>query len=125
MGEKVGFMSMLLIFALFFIPFLFTTFTNQVDSSNVLTASTEMQQLIKSEGGITLKVSEAGKRLKEKGINTIYRINEEREVSIELINAFAEAGANLPGQEVGETIKVTYEKNGFKTSNTVRILKRR
>lgn len=129
MGEKVGFMTVLLIFGVFVIPILFSNYIDNVKANKVLTASTEMQQLIQAEGGINKKVIDAGERLKEQGIKTWYAISSYaggQKYPFDLIKAGVESnGSVFTDLDLGTEISIDYEFDGFTTSNTITILNRK
>lgn len=110
MGEKKGFLAVMLIFGLFMIPLLFNIYTNNVKTSKLLTISTEMQQLVSTEGGITNKVKNAVTKLQGEGIKI----------------EFKDGNGNVVNNKVpvGEEIFIYYDYDGFKTSNSVIITKR-
>lgn len=110
MGEKIGFMTVLIIFVMVLLPVLFTSFKSHVEGSTLLNISTEMQQLVSAEGGVTDKVENVVDSLESKGV----------EVTITDKSGNAVTG-KVP---VGERVYLTYEKDGFKTRNSVVILKR-
>lgn len=110
MGEKLGFMTVLLIFAIAVIPALFVSWQSHVEGSTLLNVSTEMQQLVSAEGGVTDKVQNAVSALEKRGID----------VSIQ-----DESGNSVTGKvPVGEKLIMTYTIDNFKTENEVVILKR-
>lgn len=110
MGEKTGFLMVLVIFGAFIVPILIGSFISHWEGSQVLTVSTEMQQLVSAEGGLTPKVQQAIDNFGSKGL------------AITLTDS---TGAPLTGKApVGETIKMTYEFNDFKTENQTIVLTR-
>jgi len=110
MGEKTGFITVLLLFAIGIFPILLNTFTSQVNSSKILTVSTEIQQLVTAEGGVTDKVKKAVDKLDSQG----YHIE------------FTDSNGNpVTGKvDVGKEVVINYEFNGFETSNSTIIMKR-
>lgn len=110
MGEKVGFMTVLLLFSVFIIPFLLHGYKEQVDSSKFLTMSNEIKQMVASEGGVTEKVKDVANTLKERGV----KIN------------FADAEGNTVDGKVnaGDKIIITYNYKDYQTENSVVVLRR-
>ncbi|MEL3959566.1 hypothetical protein NST17_20650 [Caldifermentibacillus hisashii] len=110
MGEKLGFMTVLLIFSIAVIPTLFVSFQSHVEGSTLLNISTEMQQLVSAEGGVTNKVQNAVSALEKRGVD---------------ITIQDESGKNVTGKvPVGEKVVMTYKMDNFQTKNEVTILKR-
>ncbi|WP_047980657.1 hypothetical protein [Ornithinibacillus contaminans] len=110
MGEKTGFQLVLVIFAIFIIPLLISTFSDHVKTGKLLTVSNEFQQLVSAEGGVTTKVKNRVSQEAEKGINITFQ---------------TEDGRNVNGVvPVGEEITIHYEYGELDTSNRVLILKR-
>lgn len=110
MGEKTGLMTGLLIIALVVLPVLIASFVGYVKTGKLLTASTEVQQLVSAEGGVTDTVESEISRLANKGIA----------ISIEDKNGNPVTG-KVP---VGEKITIHYQYGDKSTSNQVLILKR-
>lgn len=110
MGEKTGFLTVLLIFGIGIIPLLLSTFQDHVTSSKLLTLSTEMQQLVSSEGGVTDKVNNVVSEFENRGVNI----------------SFADKNGNtISGKvPVGQEVFMTYEFRDFETSNSTIILRR-
>lgn len=67
MEQKLGFMGVLFIFAVFVVPLLVQTFDGHVKGGKVLNVSTELQQMISAEGGVTPAVTTAIDKLNAKG----------------------------------------------------------
>lgn len=110
MGEKTGFMFVLLIFSITLLPFLLNTFEKQTHSSKLLTLTTEVQQMVSAEGGVTNKVKDLTSAVREKDV---------------FIEYFDTQGSPITGKvDVGEEIIIKYEYRGFKTENSVVILRR-
>lgn len=124
MGEKVGFMTVLFIVGTFVIPLLLSNFIDNVKANKVLTASTEMQQLIQAEGGLTDKVLDAARNLKKKGINTAYGIDGSYKMTLDQIEFILRMGGSIKDFQIGTQVEVDYDFDGFKTSNTITILNR-
>lgn len=110
MGEKMGFMTVILIFGIGVLPLLFTAFSSHVSTGKLLTVSTEMQQLVSAEGGVTEKVNDSVQRLENRGFEITFKDRN---------------GNPVNGQvAVGETIYINYSVKDFETSNQVLITKR-
>ncbi|MFD2658476.1 hypothetical protein [Gracilibacillus thailandensis] len=110
MGEKTGFMTVLFIFGAFVIPFMLTMYINNIEGSKLLTLSTEMQQMVSAEGGVTDKVEHAVNELSGKGVEITFKDS---------------AGNPVTGRvPVGEKINIHYKYGDFETSNSTTILKR-
>lgn len=110
MGEKTGFMTVLFIFGAFILPLLLRVYIDNVHTQQLLTVSTEMQQLVSAEGGVTERVQNVANQLKEKGLTITFK---------------DENGNPVAGKvPVGKQIIMDYQYNGFKTSNSTIILKR-
>ncbi|RKJ25527.1 hypothetical protein D7X33_43515 [Butyricicoccus sp. 1XD8-22] len=110
MGEKTGFMGVLLIFAIFIVPFLFNMFDNQVKGSKLLSLSNEVQQLVVAEGDITPTVKNVVNDLRQKGVTIEFRDKSNRVIN------------SSPG--LGEKVVMVYKYDGFETSNSATITKR-
>lgn len=110
MGEKMGFMTVILIFGIGVLPLLFSAFTSHVTTGKLLTISTEMQQLVSAEGGVTEKVNNEVQGLEDSGFEI----------------TFTDNGGNPVNSQVtvGETIYINYSIKDFETSNQVLITKR-
>lgn len=110
MGEKVGFLTVLLLFGVGIIPILISTFNDHTQNAKLLTISTEMQQMVAAEGGVTPTVNEHVSSLSEKGYE---------------IRFFDENGSPVTGvMPVGETIFIKYKKGDYVTSNKALITRR-
>lgn len=110
MGEKTGFMTVLFIFGIFIMPIMMTLYINNVEGSKMLSLSTEMQQLVSAEGGVTSRVQEAANKLAEQGVTITFTDNN---------------GNTVYGKvPAGETVNIHYKYKGFETSNSTTILKR-
>ncbi|MEC1158682.1 hypothetical protein [Cytobacillus horneckiae] len=111
MGEKLGFIKILLIAVVFVIPIFLLVFKTQVDNTKLLNVSVEVQQLVSAEGGLSSKVSKVISEFEKKGLQ------------IELKDA---AGNRVNGKvDVGEDVYITYKYKGAVTSNKTTILKRK
>jgi len=110
MGEKIGFMTVLLLFGVFIVPFLLLGFIGQVESSKFLTIANEVQQLVSAEGGVTEKVHSVVSDLEEKGV-----FIEFSDVEGQPINDKVDAG---------EEVIINYNFKDFNTKNSVTVLKR-
>lgn len=110
MGEKVGFMKVLLIFGAFIVPFIFNVYINHVQGAKLLSLSTEVQQLVSAEGGVTPRVEQLVNEFAEKGVS----------ITFEDENGNAVTGT-VP---VGEKITIHYKYQDLETSNSTTILKR-
>lgn len=110
MSEKIGFIGVLLIFAIGVIPFLFNTFDNQVKASKLMSLSNEVQQLVVAEGDITPTVNNVVDDFREKGVTIEFRDENNNVID------------DSPG--LGEKINIYYEYDGFELSNSVIITKR-
>lgn len=110
MGEKTGFMTVLLIFGAFLIPIMLTLYINNIEGSKLLSLSTEMQQLVSAEGGVTDKVQHAVDTFAENRVEITFKDSEGNPVT-----------GRVP---VGEEITINYKYKGFETSNSTTILKR-
>jgi hypothetical protein len=110
MGEKTGFLTVLLLFGIAILPLLFNTYNSQVKTAKLLTISNEMQQLVASEGGVTDRVKNAVNKLKDQGVDITFKDKN---------------GNTVNGKvAVGETVIMHYDYDGFKTSNSTIIMKR-
>lgn len=110
MSEKVGFMSVLLIFAIMVIPFLFNMFDKQVKASKLLSLSNEVQQLIIAEGDISNRVKTEVNNLKNKGVTIEFRDKNNNKIE------------RSPG--LGEKVIIVYKYDGYETNNSVTLNKR-
>lgn len=110
MGEKTGFMGVLIILAVGVIPFLFNLFDTQVKTNKLMSLSNEVQQLVVAEGDITPTVRSVVNGFKEKGINIEFR-----DKNGNIIHS-------SPG--IGEKLYIHYEYDGFKMKNSVILTKR-
>src|SRR5690625_2790847 len=111
MGEKIGFMTVLLLFGVFIVPFLLLGFIGQVESSKFLTIANEVQQLVSAEGGDTEKVHSVVSDLEEKGV-----FIEFSDVEGQPMNDKVDAG---------EEVIINYNFKDFNTKNSVTVLKRK
>lgn len=110
MGEKTGFMTVLLIFGAFVLPLLLIMYINNVEGSKLLSLSTEVQQLVSAEGGVSDRVEQLVNDLADKGVDITFRDN---------------SGNTITGRvPVGETVNIHYKYKDFETSNSTTILKR-
>ncbi|MGE7924695.1 hypothetical protein ACQKND_16150 [Viridibacillus arvi] len=110
MDQKVDFMTTLLIFAVCVIPLSFNLFVGQVKSNEVMNTSTELRQLIATEGGVTTRVESTVNKLKAKGF----------EVEFETEDG-SSANGILP---VGTVVKVLIGLDEFETSDVVIVNRR-
>lgn len=95
MGEKIGFLTAIMLLGVFVIPFLMNQQSYNVQSSALLNVSTEFQKLVADEGGNTSKVKEATSYLKKKGLD---------------IKMTDTNGNPIEGkQDVGTHINISYE----------------
>lgn len=115
MGEKLGFLFTIAIFAMSLLPLGLDAFTFNVRTSQFLNAATEMQQVVKEEGGIT---------------DRVHYINDNSSISYTFKN---KDGQIIDGkQDVGEVIYIEYQydwkgiytQKTFKTINTVLVDRR-
>lgn len=110
MGEKTGFMTVLLIFAVGILPLLLTGFLEQVKSNKFLTMTNEIHQMVGSEGGVTSEVRNTVDVLEGEGIK---------------IDFSNKNGYPVVGKvRAGEKITINYEFDGYKTKNSVTVLRR-
>ena len=110
MGEKTGFLLVLLIFGVAIIPFMLNGFDKQVKSSKLLSLSNEVQQLVSAEGGVSDKVQNVSDQFREKG------------VTIEFTDKH---GNPITGKvNAGDEVFIQYEFDGFETKNSVVVLRR-
>jgi|SRR5690625_3849179 len=110
MGEKTGFMTVLIIFAIGVIPFLFSMFDTQVKSSKLLALSSEVNQLMVAEGDITPTVNNVVSNFEAKGVVIEFRDKNDNIIT------------SSPG--IGEKIVVVYKIDDFEVSNSVIVNKR-
>ena len=110
MGEKKGFLTVLLIFSVFILPFLIHTFFTQVEGQKVMGLSTEIQQLVQTEGGVSSNVQNVVDKLSERGIEITFYDDEGNPIN-----------SQVP---VGERINIHYKYKDWKTTNSVVNLKR-
>lgn len=115
MGEKMGLLFTVAIFAMGLLPFLLDMFTFNVQTTQFLNAATEMQQLVTEEGGITDRVR---------------YVQDHTAITYVFTN---EAGEVVNGNsEIGEVIYIDYRykwkglfsEQLLKTANTVRVARR-
>ena len=110
MGEKIGFMTTLLIFGIGIIPLLISTFTDHTQSAKLLTISTEVQQMVTAEGGVTEIVEGVVSNLANQGVE---------------VSFWDKEGNPITGiVPVGEEIVIQYEWGDFNTTNQVLVTKR-
>lgn len=110
MGEKTGFMVVLFLFGAFVIPLMLIMYIHNIQGAKLMSLSTEMQQLVSAEGGVTPKVQHAVNELSVNGVQITFE---------------DESGNPVTGTvPVGETITIHYKYNDFETSNSTTILKR-
>lgn len=110
MGEKVGFMTVLMIFGAFIVPFILTVYINDVQGTKLLSLSTEVQQLVSAEGGLTPRVEQLVNDFAEDGVSITFEDEDGNAVT-----------GTVP---VGEKITIHYKYRGFETSNSTTVLKR-
>lgn len=110
MGEKLGFMTVLLLIAVGIVPFMLNMFDEHVKTSKLLSLSNEMQQLVSAEGDITPKVTHAVNELEEKG------------VEVEFKDQNGNIITSSPG--IGEKVIIEYRYDGYGLSNSVVLNKR-
>jgi hypothetical protein len=118
MGENMGYAFGLLILVVFGVPLLLGLNIDQNSRSQLLNVSTEMQQLVSQEGGVTDPVHRYANHLKEKGATVTF---------------LDENGAAVDGkQEVGSKVYIQYKykyqnvssEKVAETSNTALISRR-
>jgi len=111
----MGFLFTIAIFAMCLLPMCIDFFTLNVTTSQFLNASTEMQQLVSEEGGITERVHNV---MDSSAINYTFK---------------DKAGQEIDGvQDVGKEIYIDYKydwkgiftKDTLETTNTVRVARR-
>lgn len=110
MGEKKGFLTVLLIFTIFVLPFLLQTFIAQVEGQKIMGISTEIQQLVQTEGGVSSNVQNVVNKLSEKGIEITFYDDEGNTIN-----------SQVP---VGKRINIHYKFKDWETMNSVVNLKR-
>lgn len=110
MGEKTGFLTLLLLFAIGILPLLLNMFETQVKSSRLLALSNEINQLIVAEGDITPNVQEVVNTFSEKGIDIEFRDKNNNLIT------------SSPG--IGEKIIIVYKYDGLETTNSAVLTKR-
>ncbi|GAE93081.1 hypothetical protein JCM21714_2118 [Gracilibacillus boraciitolerans JCM 21714] len=110
MGEKTGFIAVLLVFAIGLLPLCINTYVNHVYSTKLLSTSAEVQQLVSAEGGITPRVQEVVTKLESQGATIVFTDGNGNTVS-----------GTVP---VGEEIIMDYEYEDFQTRNSTVILRR-
>lgn len=110
MGEKTGFMAVLIIFAIGVIPFLFNMFDTQVKSSKLLALSNEVNQLIVAEGDITPTVKDVVTDFADKGVVIEFKDKNNNVIT------------SSPG--IGEKIIIVYKYDDIETTNTAIMTKR-
>lgn len=110
MGEKTGFLVVMILFFLGFVPFLFYLYTQQIQTNKLMTISNEVNQLLVAEGDITPKVIEMVNNLDEKGVK---------------ITFYDEDGNPITARsEIGEKIDILFEYGNYETMNSVYLTKR-
>jgi len=113
MGEKQGFLTVILLFAITVVPTLLTSFITHVEGSKVMNISTEFQQIVSAEGGLKGRAATAQGEMASRGLN------------ISVVN---ENGGSASNPRVGDTLRMTYHYDGlktdFETENKVTILRR-
>lgn len=110
MGEKTGFMTVLFIFGAFIIPIMLVLFINNVEGSKLLTLSTEMQQMVSAEGGVSDRVKQVVNELQNQGVTITFE---------------DENGNTVTGTvPAGKKITIHYKYKHFETSNSTTILRR-
>lgn len=110
MGEKTGFLTVMIIFFLGFVPFLFYLYTQQVYTTKLMTISNEVNQLLVAEGDITPRVMEVVDKFEEKGVEITFQDEDGNEITSR--------------SEIGEKINILYEYKGYKTMNSAYLIKR-
>lgn len=110
MGEKTGFLTVMIIFFLGFVPFLFYLYTQQVHTTKLMTISNEVNQLLVAEGDITPRVMEVVDKFEEKGVEITFQDEDGNEITSR--------------SEIGEKINILYEYKGYKTTNSAYLIKR-
>ena len=118
MSEFKGFLFSMLLFVAFFLPFLLSMGIQSIQQNAFLKVTTEVQQMVEYEGGITERIKNVADNLNKKGFT---------------LSFYDEKGNKVSGkQPVGRTVEIRYKYkyNGvygeqiFDTSNYVTILKR-
>lgn len=110
MGEKTAFLTVMILFFLGVIPFLFYLYTQQVNVSKLMAVSTEINQLLIAEGDITERVNEVVEKFEENGFVITFQDENGNPISSR--------------SEIGEKINIIYEYKGFKTMNSAYLTKR-
>lgn len=106
----MGFLGLLLIFAVAILPLLFNVFDHQVKSTKLLALSNEVQQLVSSEGDINSRVDEVVNDLQERGIDIEFTDKQNNPITNNL--------------EVGEEVVIHYKFEDFELQNSAIINKR-
>lgn len=111
MVEKMGLMSLLILFAVFFLPAGLGYYTENVKANKVLNASMEFQQLMVAEGDVTDRVESVVNDLESKGLKITF--TDEKGNAIQSRN------------EIGQKVFMTYEYDGFVLENSTILTKRK
>jgi len=118
-GEKTGLQYAILIFGVFFIPFLLALLIDSIHTHQFMQVTTDVQKVVDEEGGVTSRVQSVVDDLKKKGINVSFYDQKGNVIS----------GKQPVGQEI--IIKYRYNDKEFfgisrpkETSNTVIVAKR-
>ncbi|MHA4046151.1 hypothetical protein COE26_27715 [Bacillus cereus] len=118
MGELKGFILSLLLFISIFLPFQLFLSIQSIHQNAFMKVTTEIQQMVDSEGGVTPKIQGVANRLRSKGYE---------------LNFKDQKGANVSGkQSVGTVIEIqyrykyvnVYREQTLETSNYVSVLRR-
>lgn len=109
MEQKIGFMGVLFIFGIFVMPLLIHTFEGHVKGGKALNVSTELQQAISAEGGVTPKIESALNKLRAKGYE---------------INISTSNGASTGVFPVGTEVEIYVDIDGFNTKSYATVNRR-
>lgn len=110
MVEKVGLMSLLIIFAVFILPAGLGYYTENVKANKVLNASMEFQQLMIAEGDVTDRVEAVVNDLGSKGLKITF--TDEQGNAVQSRN------------EIGQKVFTKYEYDGYLLENSTILTKR-
>lgn len=110
MGEKLGFIGVLVIVLIFVVPFTLNLYEKQVSANKLMSLSNEIRQMVIAEGGVTDSVNDVVSDFSEKGIVIEFKDDEGQ-----VINGLVDAGGVI-------NIKLKY--NDFELGSSVVVTKR-
>lgn len=110
MGEKIGFMTVLVLFSIFLLPLSLNTFFNHIEGGKMLSLTAEMQQLVSAEGGVSQRVNDVVEEMEGRGVGISFQDENGNPINSKV--------------DVGTKVIIHYEYKDFETSNSTVITRR-